>query len=204
MKIIIVLGLFMTFNFGSISVFGQTHQVQRIGFREVVWAVFHPIVAHNALNISQSVTEIADSLAKDCILKGPSGGPLDAFKHCIWMWKLAEGIGPDKARKLGMIHEKVNYKRFKRNPSSNDSSASAMDLLNNEQGLRLAQNINQVSDSLKIKMVIQELEMGNLWLLRVDEAGDFLNCWGEKIILPIPPQWNNGRCVGPSNKNHEP
>ena len=98
--------------FSAISV-SQSNwkQFKKLSSPKKIWVLFHPFKANKALMVSKEAYRIADSIKKSPLLDGDaSGGQVDAFRHAFWMASLTAEIGWRKARKLGVAHEKGNYK----------------------------------------------------------------------------------------------
>ena len=167
-------------------------------FREIIWGICHPFIAIKVKNISRRSMFVTDSIGEKSILIDKSGGNLDAFKHSFWMASLSQNIKEKKARKIGIIHEKVNYKQHKRalrkGKCTQDSTASLMDLENNDIGISIGIENRNIKESELIKLVIFAVKNGELFIVSKDEKGNYLDCNGE--ILPKDDcKWNKGRCL---------
>ena len=89
-----------------------------------------------ALVISELSREKTNEIILDQALKGSgNSGQVDAFRHAFWMANLTKEIGWRRAKRLGLAHEKGNYKAYKKRKSEDgeipDKMSSEMDLFNN-------------------------------------------------------------------------
>ncbi len=172
--------------------------VPKIVFREIVWGIFHPFSVVKVKRITKRSMQLTDSIGKYKILSDKSGGNLDAFKHSFWMASLAQNVKEKKARRIGIIHEKVNYRQYKRalrkGRCVQDSTASLMDLKNNEVGIKIGSNNKNINEQELIKKIIFAVENGELFVVSKDKNGDYLDCNGG-IIFNKDCKWNKGRCL---------
>ncbi len=167
----------------------------KISFREVVWAISHPFIALKVKRISKQALLITDSLERNTILKDRSGGQLDAFKHAYWMASLSQEIKAKKARRIGEIHEKVNYRSFKKGNSAQDSTASRMDILNNNVGIDIGVTNKEVSKSKLIVLIIKAVKTGKLYRIKKDEQGNYLDVNNNIIDLSLEKAWNKRKVL---------
>ncbi|MCK5847266.1 MAG: hypothetical protein KAG84_07500 [Bacteroidales bacterium] len=167
----------------------------KISFREVIWGVTHPFIALKVKRLTHKALIATDSLGKHNILKDKSGGRLDAYKHSFWMALLSQNIKEKKARRIGIIHEKVNYNSYKRHGSCQDSSASAMDLLNNEIGIVIGTNNKNISENNLSELIIESIDNGKMYILKKDTKGNFLDCSNKIIDLNKEKGWDKRKCV---------
>ena len=167
-------------------------------FREIVWGICHPFIVTKVQRISKRSMFVTDSIGKMKVLKDKSGGDLDAFKHSFWMASLAQEIKEKKARRIGIIHEKVNYHQYKKalrkGKCVQDSTASLMDLKNNEVGISIGVKNKNTQESELIKKLIFAVENSELFVVNKDKNGNYLDCFG-KIIINDECKWNKGRCL---------
>ncbi len=161
-----------------------------ISTREVLWAIAHPFIAHKVFLISKEALQITDSIEKSGLLKDRHGGNLDAFKHCLWMALLAQNIKARKAKRIGIIHEKVNYKSFKKGNNQQDSTASLMDSKNNTVGILLGKNHKHLSKNELIALVILYVKQGKLFKIKKDRYGNYLDANGNAIEQSVKHCWN--------------
>ncbi len=167
-----------------------------IGFHEVLWVIGHPFVAKKSFVLSKISMQITDSIKKDSILTDGQGGPLDAFRHGIWMKLLTDEIGMRKAIKLGQAHEKSNFRNFKKGRPFSSYHNSLMDSINNLNaveiptlGLKRAEIIQTVIDSVKA---------GYFVIIRKNEAGESLDRYGQ-IVKREKNLWKWNECLIKSN-----
>lgn len=150
-----------------------------LSLKDKVWCLknFHSI--KKSLEISNTVLITMDSLSKndkDFYNKNIESGKFDAFRHVLWLYKLSQNIGIEKARRVGQIYENYNQYVFKVNPDSGyDLASKNMDLYNNEVGIYLflkegeEQNEELIFSSIKeiiekgyVKIVFKDKEYNNL------------------------------------------
>jgi hypothetical protein len=194
----------------------QFHVVQSQSFRkkltyvsnpEKCWVLMHPFVARKALKVTMRVYSITDSIKQSgSIGSDNSGGKFDAFKHAFWIASVTAAIGPRKALKLGVAHEKGNKRQFKKHQLEDqllpDSISSVMDLHNNEQGARVVEVSKKYSLQQLQEKVMQLLWHGQLACIKKDKEGNFLTCAGERIDLQQwRRKWGIPKCLIASNKD---
>lgn len=172
---------------------------------EQIWVITHPFIAKKAWTITKEAKAIADSMAHDRELDGNiAGGQVDAFRHAFWMASLVQEIHPRKARKLGIAHEKGNYIDFKKKTLEEgqlpDSVSCEMDMKNNEAGIAIGKENRDMSQEKLIGRVKNAVLSGELWVIKKDSKGNFLD-WNGNIIPPEDylGKWNNPKCLVPSN-----
>lgn len=171
---------------------------------EKCWVLLHPFKAPPAFRITQHVQSVCNEFPCDSILDcDTDGGTRDAFKHAFWMVSLCQQMHWKKALGLGKAHEasnKINFKR--RQPEDGalpDSANSLMDMLNNQQGIALCHQNPGLSESMYIELILAYISAGNLWVLKKNDEGRFLDCSGQ--ILPDSVSgrvWNAPKCLVPS------
>ena len=167
------------------------------------WVVSHLFVAKKAQRITQKVRKEVQSMKSSGELDGDAdGGQLDAFRHSYWMALLSKEIGSKKARKLGIAHEKGNYRTFKKakleDGSSPDKVATDMDLFNNERGITIAEN-NTDQQSVK-QTIIEDILAGKMKIIKKDQKGHSLSCDGKLISPEALNKWETERCLVDSNQ----
>lgn len=167
----------------------------KISKREILWGISHPIIANKTLKITSLAMNITDSIEANNILSDRSGGNLDAFKHAIWMALLSQHINSRKARRIGIIHEKINYREYKRGNSSQDSAASLMDLKNNEVGIYIYENNKSLSRQDLVNIIIEKIKNGELYRIKKDEEGEYLDCNNRIIDIDKEKGWNKRKCI---------
>ena len=172
---------------------------------EKCWVFFHPFKAKKALTISQDALKISDSIGRiGQIGKDLNGGRLDAFKHSYWMASLAQNIGFKSSLKLGLAHEKGNYKTFKKNRLEDgylpDKISSDMDIYNNGMGIEIIKKNKSFSKYDLIEEVILNIQLGKMKIVKKDDKGNFLNCLGKIIPLnSLEGKWENDKCLTTSD-----
>ena len=172
---------------------------------EKYWVVFHPFIAKKVYKISLDAKHIADSLASDTNFDGDkNGGQIDAFRHTLWMAMLSQKYNWRKIYKLGLAHEKGNYYQYKQHKTEDgtlpDKISSDMDLINNDAGRQIGlDNKNINLDSLTV-IIKQELTAGNLWIIKKNKKGEFLDQY-DNIIKPetLKGKWKNNKVLVKSN-----
>ena len=208
-RILLLMGIF----FSCVELFAQktpSKMFCKLSGPEKAWVIFHPFIAKKTWKITEQARMETKSLLLDPRLDGDEdGGQLDAFRHAFWMASLSQKICWRKALKLGIAHEKGNYKKFKKHLTEDnsiaDSMATVMDLFNNAFGIELSRNKpNFASDSLRETLILSILK-GDLRILWKNEEGKSLNCEGdllkdnkEQII------WKSDRCLVPSDRKRKP
>lgn len=170
---------------------------QKVSTAEKWWAITHPFVAKKAYKITKHVRVITKEVKDSALVNGiGNGDQIDAFRHTYWMAALTNEIGEKRSRKLGIAHEKGNYKQYKKGDKEDgklpDKISSDMDLHNNEVGIKIGltncQNIK--------KEVIKAVKEGKCKLVKTDQKGNYL----DENDLPIPKEelngtWENNRCL---------
>ncbi len=206
------------FSVAFILVFAQRAGAQKTstGFRalsapEKCWVIAHPFIAKKAYRCSLKARAVTDSLDKAGVLAGGNGGQLDAYRHAYWMATLVQEISPRKARKLGAAHEKGNYRTFKKGEMEEgaipDSMGSVMDLANNNSGIGIGLKYREESlaDTLvplpPETQVLHAVWNGELFILKKDADGNYLDCTGNAIDLTLyAGRWNIPKCLVKSNE----
>jgi hypothetical protein len=171
----------------------------KVSGSEFAWAMAHPFIAIKAKKISKRVIYITDSLEAAGVLKDRSGGQLDAFKHAFWMASLSQQIKKKKAYKLGLAHEKFNFRQAKKGKGGGDKAASDMDLWNNRVGASLGFDNRQLSESALIELVINWVLQGKMRVIKKDAQGNSLDSNGQLIDKLTLKTWVNKRCLVPSD-----
>lgn len=204
-----------------ILVFAQHAGAQKTstGFRalsapEKRWVIAHPFIAKKAYRCSLKARAVTDSLDKAGVLADGMGGQLDAYRHAYWMAILVQEISPRKARKLGAAHENGNYRTFKKGGMEDgaipDSMGSVMDLANNNSGigigLKYREELAHVTADTSVPLpletqVLHAVWNGELFILKKDAEGNYLDCTGNAIDLTrYAGRWNIPKCPAKSNE----
>ena len=199
---------FIIFNFTSYSQ-SITVNFFKLSSPEKYWVIFHPFKAKKAFTISNETLRLTDSISKTNILdRDINGGQLDAFKHSLWMAYLTQEIGSRSALKLGDAHEKGNYRSYKKGLKEDgflpDKISSDMDLFNNKIGSKIANKNLKTQKRELILLIIDEINNGEMKILKKDNHHNFLNCSGN--IIPketLKGKWENDKCLVPSNTKYK-
>ena len=169
---------------------------------EKFWVVFHPLKAKKAKRITKEVQLCVDSVKQSGIIgRDGNGGKLDAFKHTYWMSMLSQNIGKKQALKLGKAHEKGNYLQYKKRSLEDsilpDSVSSEMDLKNNEIGVNSIERCHFKISPYELKiLVLEKLKDGQLYIIKKDPAGNYLDCQGAVINREAwLGKWNIPKCL---------
>ncbi|GAB4294906.1 MAG: hypothetical protein Kow0068_19720 [Marinilabiliales bacterium] len=176
-----------------------------LSFPEKRWVICHPFIAKKAFKIGEEARKVSENMKNDRELDGDAnGGQIDAFRHAFWMARLSQEIKWKKAYRLGIAHEKGNYRDFKKHRLEEgtlpDSASCEMDLRNNNKGIDIGKANPHADIEFLSNTIKKEILKGNLWIIYKDKRGNFLNCNGE--IIPgseIKGQWSNPKCLVPSN-----
>jgi len=183
--------------------------IKHMHFAEFWWTITNFTIVIPVWKISKKAEQKANEIAKTDILDGViNGGQVDAFRHCLWMAMLTQKIGPKRARKLGLIHEKGNKKDFEKKILEEDklpdATSVAMDLLNNEIGISIGLNFPNISEKSLIEEVIKYVLTGKCWIIKTDQNGNFLD--KESKIIPEEKylgKWNTPKVLVASNYGKE-
>ncbi len=170
---------------------------------EKCWVIFHPFKAKGVYQISEKAIQTTLTLKNDTTLDGDiNGGQLDAFRHAYWMAMIAQKYGARFALRLGKIHEKANYRMYKKNRMEEgtlpDYESSLMDFLNNDVGIEIGKQYKTSNEEEIMKQVIDLIHRGKLFIIKKDTKNNYLNCDGEILILKKG-EWKTGKCIVPSN-----
>jgi len=172
----------------------------KVSSQEFWWAMGHPFIAAKAMRLSKYAIYVTDSLEKTGVLKDRSGGQLDAFKHAYWMALLSQQMKVKKARKLGLAHEKFNYKQYKKGKGGGDKAASDMDLWNNEVGLRIGSSHKDISKTELANLIVEAVKKGEMRIIKKNKEGKSLDSEGQLIDNSSLKTWLNKRYLVPSNE----
>jgi hypothetical protein len=199
--------LVLSFQLSALQAQSFLKKFANISNPEKCWAFTHPFVARKALKVTIQSYAVTDSIKRSgSIGADNSGGKLDAFKHAFWIASVSAAIGPRKALKLGIAHEKGNKLQFKKHQQEDqvlpDSISSVMDLHNNEQGAAVVKISEKYSSRQLQEEIMQLLLQGQLLCIKKDAQGNFLTCTGEHIDLEQwKGKWNIPKCLVASNEN---
>ena len=163
-------------------------QVPKPGKYERCWAVTHPFAAFKVKKITKKCSALVCQIEpKNQLDNFTNGGKLDAYRHSFYMAAYAQKVKTRKLRKLGIAHEKTNYRQFLKSEKEEgelaDSLSNVMDLFNNELGLKIgAENKKESLEHLS-EIIIEEIKKGNALIVKRDSAGAYLDCDGRLIDL---------------------
>ena len=198
-----VLVLFLGFGdlFGQCAPLGEFF---RLSGPERVWVVCHPFSAAKVHKITAEVL----SRSKDTVLtqdldQVSNGGQSDAFRHALWMARVTRARSGKVARSLGKAHEKGNYKDFLKGRFEDgglaDSTASAMDLYNNEVGIRLAEENPEANDRELEQIILKAIQEGQMMIIDKKGPDRLRDKDRENDRVEGKKLWNRGRELIPSN-----
>lgn len=179
---------------------------QKLSNYEKRWAFYHPIAALKVKHISKKCFKLYNQVIETKKLDVfNNGGKRDAFRHCFFMAAFAQKIKVKKIKKLGIAHEKYNYTQFLKNEDENgelpDSLSSVMDLKNNDLGFEIGIK-HKNEDLVKLsEIVIEAINNGQAVIIKRNKLGDYVDCNGKELSLPIPKKWDNNKCLVKSNEN---
>ncbi len=170
---------------------------------EKCWVIFHPFVAKKAIKISETARVETQNIIKEKLLKGNgNSGQVDAFRHAFWMANLTLEIGAVKAKRLGIAHEKGNYRDYKKHKNEDgvipDEISSEMDLFNNDVGI----NIGELTTDFDLKgVVIKAVQDGKCKIIKKDRDENYVDCNNQLIREEdLKGKWENNKCLVWSNE----
>lgn len=187
-----------------ILIFSQMLFAQNISVPEVWWAFQHPFAALKARKVSQVALKEAIKFRNENYPQSKlSGDFCDAYKHTLWMYMLSEKIGTKKAHKLGIAHEKGNYRQFRKGKIEDgelpDSLSSVMDLWNNDLGIELYKSNEKATN--RNELIVESLQNGKGRMMLMNNEGKYLSCNKELIITkPEIKQWSIPKCLIPTTR----
>lgn len=173
--------------------------------KDKIWALKNINTIKKSLKISNIVLITIDSLSKkdkDFYSQNIESGKYDAFRHVLWMYKLSENVGIEKARRIGKIYENYNKYVFKQNQNSGyDLASMNMDLYNNEVGIYLFLKEGKIENEEIIFSSIKEIiEKGYVKIVFKDKK--FRNLDKNNLIIEENQwkgKWENQRHLINSN-----
>jgi hypothetical protein len=194
-KAIIISILFLlAFSFSE-NIWASNQSQLKVSAPELAWAMAHPFIAIKAKSITKRAMIVTDSIERVGILKDRSGGQLDAFKHAFWMALLSQRFKSKKVYKLGLAHEKYNYRQSKKGKGGGDQIASNMDLWNNKVGIDIGYVHRNISEDSLITVVINAIKRGAMRIIKKNSNGDSLDKQGRLIDNSTLKTWMNNRCL---------
>ncbi len=168
------------------------------------WVIAHPFKAKRAMLISYEASEVAKSMKKDPRLDAnENGGRADAFRHGYWMARLTQEIGWRSAYRLGIAHEKANFRQFKKSVNEDgvlpDEASGCMDFLTNDAGNEAGKRNPDASAEQLTEIIIGMITEGKLYVISRDSTGNYIDCKGGIINMnDYKGKWKNPKCVVPS------
>ena len=169
------------------------------------WAFFHPFAALKVKKIYKKCLPYYETMKKSNALDSfESGGKLDAYRHAFFMAAFTQKIKIRKIRKLGIAHEKGNYKHFLNGINEQgelpDSLSSVMDLQNNELGFVISEANKKTSLNILNSAVVFEIVKGKALYFKRNTSGLYLTCDEQIIILDnYRNKWFIPKCLIPTN-----
>ncbi|MES2678287.1 MAG: hypothetical protein V4635_00315 [Bacteroidota bacterium] len=165
------------------------------------WALWHPFAALKVKKINTRAFAVYNEKDLRIVLDNfPGGGKLDAFRHTFFMAAFAQKIKVKKLRKLGIAHEKGNYRQFLSSETEEgelpDSLASVMDLQNNELGFKIG-SANKDSSLASLKtLVINDITAGKAVIMRRNKNGEYVDCNNARVKKTAPvKKWSLPKCL---------
>lgn len=125
--------------------------IWRLTLDEKVYLLMYPEQAGTI----RKLAEKAFSESERRFARSLFNGPGDAFRHCFWSAMLCREIGYAYALRFTLAHEAF---------ADNPSAEKAMDLHNNEVGLKIGRS--GVSDQILISRSLAALRSGQLKILK--------------------------------------
>ena len=172
---------------------------------ELFWSIWHPIAAFKVKKLYSKAYEIYNHPNTKIELDNyNNGGKLDAFRHVYFMSVLSQKIKVKKLRKLGIAHEKGNYRQFKNHQNEEgerpDSLGNVMDLINNELGFKIGSENKKNSLGELKEIVITEIKNGKSVIIKRNKHGMYVECDNKIIDMQLyKGKWFVPKCLVPSN-----
>ena len=194
----------LIFFFLCLGLYGLA-QSPKVSFSEFGWALTHPFAALKIKKITKSCNErIQQHFITTQLDSFSNGGKADAFRHSFYMAAYAQKIKIGKLRKLGIAHEKTNYRQFVNSKSEEgemaDSLGCVMDLLNNELGFKIGSTNKKIKLEELSQLVIAEIKAGKALIMKRNKNGDYLDCKGKKLDLSLYKKvWAIPKCLEASD-----
>lgn len=170
------------------------------------WALFHPFAAIKIKNIYKKCIPVYQSVKEKKLTdKYENGGKLDAFRHVYFMAAFAQKTKSKTVKKLGIAHEKGNFKSFLQKQNENgeipDSLSSVMDLYNNTIGIEIGNTCRKKTPEELKEYVLNQISEGKVLYFKRNLNGDYLTCEGDIINLKkIEGKWFVPKCLIKSNQ----
>ena len=193
-KVLFVFLLIFSFTFLHSQDFEKIYR--SMSFKDKMWCIQNYDCVLSAVEISDEVMQVMDSLNKIKFLGGNTeGGKFDALRHIFWMYSLSSEIGEECSRRIGQIYENYGYYIYLTTENSGyDSVGMQMDLFNNELGILLSRK--EIEKPLIIKTIEEIINSGQAKVIKKSQSGESLDVKGE--VIPESEwkkQWNNRRVL---------
>jgi hypothetical protein len=182
--------------------------LRKLSSYEKRWAIVHPVAAVKAKRLSREIfTVYSEMKSKGIPDSFENGGKLDAFRHSFSMAVLSSKIRANKLRKLGIAHEKGNYRDYLKRRTEEgelpDSLSTVMDLRNNEIGIKVGEesakakmNVNEIRNE-----ILNAISKGEMFYMKRDIKGNYLDCRNKSIHLnDYKHTWNIPKCLIATNE----
>lgn len=194
---------FLLVSFAPLS--ANSQQLFKYFFRascaEKCWFICHPFSAGNAIRASRQAVVLTDSIISNKLLDSiPAGGQVDAFRHGIWMALMVQTMPEKRALKLGIAHERSNYKWFKKGMLEDGEiiceAFCRMDSLNNRTGASIGSRNKGADVSCLVQKTVAEIQRGMFVVLWMSDKKEFYDCSGKRIDLELyKGQWEIPICL---------
>ena len=181
--------------------FNCVSQVPHLSRYERIWAIWHPFAAIKIKRINTRAAQFYNpSGLRSNLDNFSSGGKLDAFRHVYFMAAFAQKVSVKKLRKLGIAHEKANYRQFLKGEKEEgelpDSLSSVMDLFNNELGFKIGSSSKNSNYSDLKTEVIKKISNGEALIFKRNLSGQYLDCNGTILRQREQiKQWGKAGCL---------
>jgi len=196
---------FALFFFLAASLPAQTKTYHKLSKYEKHWALCHPFAAIKIKKHQAQMYAVYKEVKQQNLLDHfENGGKLDAFRHTFAMAYFSKFVKPNKLRKLGKAHEKANHWQFlhglpDEDGELSDSLSSVMDLKNNDIALSLRKEIRNLSAEEIKQKIITLIKNGDVFIIKRNTQGQYLDCAGNIIPPEKLKLWNNSKCLIKSN-----
>jgi hypothetical protein len=179
------------------------------GWPEIWWAAGHPLAAFKVKKITKHCDKIVDHhQIREQLDSFSTGGKADAYRHMFYMAAYAQKIDGYKLEKLGMAHERTNRKQFEKGKKEErevpDFISCLMDLVNNETGIIIGSENQELQLKQLSDLIISEILKGKGMIIMRNKKGQYINC--DKIPLDIKTfkgKWNIPKCLSHSDYKPE-
>ena len=191
--------------FFTIAASAQTKSFHNLSKYEKHWAIWHPFAATKIKKHQTEMYAVYKEVKQQHILDDfENGGKLDAFRHTFAMAYFSKFVKANKLRKLGKAHEKANHWQFlhslpDEDGELSDSLSSVMDLKNNDIALSLTKEVKSLSIEEIKQKVISLIKNGDVFMVKRNAQGKYLDCEGNTITVEKLKIWNTPKCLVKSN-----